>query len=119
MVTPLLAAFFVGLLLVGSSTLRVVEVAKGEILNTFLISIIISFAYWFSIQYIAQNDIGSYVAFSLGACIATVSLAHRESNSPNKGLLARHGVRGVGSEMPEEKTSSKRINGFFREEETS
>jgi hypothetical protein len=71
----LLFAVLVGLVLVGTSITRTLEVDKGEISGAILSSLLNSVAYYLCVVYVAKDHFWDYIATSVGAMAVVVYLA--------------------------------------------
>ena len=75
--------FFTGLLLgiisVGLTTYRMIEILDSHPARVFIVSLGISAAYFFSIRFIAEQNIIGYIGFSLGSAVITTILAKYRS----------------------------------------
>jgi hypothetical protein len=73
----LLSGILVGIMQVGSSTSRTVEVMRGKPFNVLMASLVISVAFYFSVSFVIANNFLGYIGFSIGAAFATTLLAYR------------------------------------------
>jgi uncharacterized membrane protein len=74
----ILLPFAMGVLLIGAMMERTITVFKGDIGRTAALSVLISFVYWFNIQFVASGNIVAYVSFSVGTLLVTCWQAWRE-----------------------------------------
>lgn len=70
--------FFMGVALIGAMMERTLTVLRGNIAQTAVLSVIISFVYWFNIQYVASGNIVAYVSFAAGTLAVTCFQSWRE-----------------------------------------
>ena len=78
MVYNIIIPFFMGLILVGTMMERTITVIRGDIMLTAALSVLISFVYWFNIQYVVSGNIVAYCAFAAGTVVVTCFQAWRE-----------------------------------------
>ena len=79
--TSLLLGMIIGAIQVGSVTWRMVQIINGKVINVFLASIFVSISYYIGIYFIIKDDITAYIGFSIGAAIATMSVAQHNRTS--------------------------------------
>jgi hypothetical protein len=78
MVGSFVAGTFLGVVTVGAYTYRTMKVMGGQPALTLASSSLVSCTYWFSINFIVEDDIAGYLGFSVGAAIATTGLAWKK-----------------------------------------
>lgn len=80
----LVVGIFTGMMLVGASTQRTMDVLEGKMLRVFVGCIVISFAHYYMVHFATKGDISGYIGFSLGATLITCYQSYRR----NKGRKA-------------------------------
>jgi hypothetical protein len=81
MITSLLLGIFIGSIQVGSVTWRMVQIINGKILNVLLASIFVSASYYVGIYFIIKDNLTAYIGFSIGAALATMTVARNNKKS--------------------------------------
>lgn len=70
----------VGAVLVGSSTQRTIAVHEGKLLSTFISSNLNSVSYYFSIYFIAKDNITAYLGTVLGSTLIVMYMSKKYKN---------------------------------------
>ena len=75
--TDLLLAFAMGVIFVGSTASRTLQIVDGKVAATAIYGVIVSITYYFMIRYAISGKLEEYVAFSFGTILVTAWLAKR------------------------------------------
>lgn len=76
MIISFIGGVVLGLVTVGAYTYRTMQVMGGRPLRTLGSSVMVSCTYWFSINFIVEDNLSGYVGFSEGAALATTWLSY-------------------------------------------
>ena len=73
----ILFGLFIGATIVGSSIERTLGVADGRVSMVIYAGVFNSFAHYFSMSFIAKDNISAYVGTCVGSIAVTIFMAHR------------------------------------------
>ena len=79
-----LLGFVVGGTLVGCSIERTISAARGEVIKTALLTSVNSTLYYFSISFIAKENLPAYIGTCIGSFVAVTLIAYKNKKLLNK-----------------------------------
>lgn len=79
-----LLGFVVGGTLVGCSIERTIAAARGEVVKTALLTSVNSTLYYFSISFIAKENLPAYIGTCVGSFVAVTIIAYKNKKLINK-----------------------------------
>lgn len=79
MIFSILLGFLLGVIQIGSVTLRTIQVLKGQYIKIWLTSVVITLSYYFGMMFIINKDIPGFISFGIGAATITSWMAWKNA----------------------------------------